>query len=304
MLLSFQRSSDDAITIKFSPTPIGKCMKLLLHIVLVITVMGSPAAGNESPPSKIFREGTTNTILFHSTWPAESSSESLPYYTIRFASFRRPFIINGLVDPDGLKTQNQRVRFMVSNFVRNNSLTVNFTTHGAQKEDADNYIYKFILYGHGDEESAGKSEIVHIDVQGDAKCYFIPNRYITFLSEAHCMALVGDSNSSLACFQAGHKSEPKEGMKKHGKYIKATFWVEKNKQTFCCSHLAEQNITQDSCTEFVWPNESSTPSLNLEPTNSEEREITSVTNYSCSARIQLSYELCALVLIIGCLFAL
>ena len=264
--------------------------------------MGSPAAGHGSPPSIIFREGTTNTTHFHSTWPAEGSSESLPYYTIRFASFRRPFIINGLVDPDGLKTQNQRVRFMVSSSVRNNSLTVNFTIHGAQKEDADNYIYKFILYGHGDEESAGKSEIVQIDVQGDAKCSLMHSRHFSHLSEAHCKALVGDSNSSLACFQSGRKLPVKEGMKTYGKNIQATFWVEKNKQTFCCSHPAEQNITQDSCTEFVWPNESSTSSLNFEPTNSEKGEITSVPNCSCSARIQFSSELCALVLIIGFLF--
>ena len=201
-------------------------------------------------PEVTLRKGLTETISFDFGWSIHPSSHWPPIYTIGYDFKKFPFggtrtNPNGFLD----KSQPERFRFDIT-AVTNHSCIVRLTINNVRYEDRGTLEAKVYVFSETDQEEISSRKFLNVSSPPDkAKCILLSrNFHDTGLYEVDCDT---NSGAALSCFQ-NETSLPYLGyVSDNGLVLRAKFLMIPLIGLYCCSHFKSQNVTQETCTDFV-----------------------------------------------------
>ena len=222
------------------------CSKLQLRLNLIILTCMLTAAAIEVHQ---FEVGTNASVTFHQRLN-ESSSAECEVFSLNEA---QPFYKNHHIDESALQP-NQRGRFNISTERRGENFTLTLHIYNIQKEDEGVYILSM-------KETIGEHSNTHISDAyievllplGKAECNVRDSLYTSHYYEVSCYATLGsDRTGFLLCYQIFEKAPTNGDVERSTDIIRASFWMLRDSSIYCCSFRSDEEISQDSCTDFVY----------------------------------------------------
>eukprot|EP00057_Strongylocentrotus_purpuratus_P015053 XP_011669527.1 PREDICTED: serine/threonine-protein phosphatase 6 regulatory ankyrin repeat subunit B-like [Strongylocentrotus purpuratus] len=192
---------------------------LQMSIAMAIILAGSPVlvAGSGITERVTLQAGKPGMVPFHLPLPPNSTSQTVPYYTLRFESRHRPFCINGEADIEGFKNSSQLQRFTTSITGLDTSPCVNLMIDNVDSLDEDGYLLTAVW--HSLENVWHETMKKEIDVQfppGPAKCFITLSEDGDYPYEVHCRATTGSVQTTLSCYQNDQKIDVKGDITDNG----------------------------------------------------------------------------------------
>ena len=196
-----------------------------------------------------FEAGTNASVTFHQQLHENSSAEC-EVFSLNEA---RPFYKNHHIDESALQP-NQRGRFIISTERRGENFTLNLHIYNIQEEDEGVYILSM-------KETIGGHSTTHIlDAYievlltlGKVVCDVRDSSYTSNYHEVSCHATLGSDNKGFVlCYQNFEKAPTTGAVERSSDFIRASFWMHRDSSIFCCSFKSDEEIHQESCTDFVY----------------------------------------------------
>ena len=226
------------------------------HILFAITLFLILQQSIGENPLVIALQGDTATLRFNKSWPSTSIPDAFPYFTLRFDSTKRPFCVNGTIDPPALLHISQYGRFTVVPQRYSDHFVVKLIIQRVNIYDVGSYVLTFpLLRSDGEFDT---TEVISLQISvtpGKAKCILMISDSGIMWHEVHCNAIAGSGNTTVSCFQDHNKVPYKGEVVKNGEMIRGIFWMISPNPMHCCSHEWKDGVTQDSCLDFVFPSQ-------------------------------------------------
>ena len=196
-----------------------------------------------------FQVGTNASVTFHQRLNENSSAEC-EVFSLNEA---QPFYRNHHIDESALHPS-QRGRFNISTDRHEKNFTLTLHIYNIQEEDEGVYILSM-------KEMNGGHSTTHISdayievllILRRAECTVRASLYSSHYNEVNCHAALGsDGNGFLVCFQNSQRAPTTGAVERTSEFIQASFWMLSDSSIYCCSFKQDEEINQESCTDFVY----------------------------------------------------
>ena len=196
-----------------------------------------------------FHEGTNASVTFFH-WLNESSSYTLELFSLNEA---QPFYKDEQIDPLGLQP-GQYGRFSVKTERLGKNLTATLYINNIQQGDEGVYISSLREIANGTSSTHIKDAYIDVIAPlGMAECSVRVSLYTSHYNEVSCHATLGsDGKGFLLCYQNFEKAPTTGDVERSTDFIRASFWMLRDSSIYCCSFKSDEDMNQDSCTDFVY----------------------------------------------------
>ena len=216
----------------------------MLNLIILTCMLTAAAIGVYQ-----FEAGTNASVTFQQQLNENSTAEC-EVFSLNEA---KPFYRNHHIDESALQPS-QRGRFNVSTEKHGENFTLTLHIYNIQEEDEGVYILSM-------KETIGGHSTTHIlDAYievlltlGKAVCNVRLSLYTSHYYEVSCHATLGsDRKGFLLCYQKFEKAPTNGDVERSSDIIRASFWMLRDSSIYCCSFRSDEDISQDSCTDFVY----------------------------------------------------